>query len=72
MSKTKSALVTTIVMILVCVILYFAWDRAIRVWNVLEFIFFGYGVIRFAIDFNHWMERPSQDNIQEPAWEELQ
>ena len=71
MSKTKSALITTLVMILVGVILYFAWDRAIRVWNVLEFIFFGYGVIRFGIDFDHWVEKPTPE-VQEAAWEELQ
>lgn len=71
MSKTKSALITTLVMILIGVILYFAWDRAVRVWNVLEFIFFGYGVIRFGIDFDHWVEKPAPDPNQ-TLYEEMQ
>lgn len=68
MSKRKAAVVTTIVSVMLAAFLWLTCDRAIHVYEVLKTIFAAYGIIRFVMDFYHWLIKPAKKTERLPAW----
>lgn len=65
MAKWKAGFIAFIITFLMGAMIWFMWNNAIRVYEVIEFIFFIYGFFQAAYWLFCWLMAPSKKTFKE-------